>query len=90
MNFVNEILSEEFSPTASPPILCRQKAFSDTIGYTCNYPENRMNEEVDIDENIFRSIPINSFKSSNNVHRRSHSETNINLKELNLKRINTF
>ena len=89
MNFVNEIFPETIlNQNFIPPILCRQKAFSDRIGYQSNYNSN---DEVNIDEPIFRSVPINITRSNNNpVHRRSNSETNKKFNEINSKKINTF
>lgn len=93
MNFVNEIFPETIlNQNFTPPILCRQKAFSDRIGYQINYNSNdEVNNEVNIDETVYRSVPVNITRSNNNsVHRRSNSGTNKKFNEINLKRINTF
>jgi hypothetical protein len=88
MNFVNEIFPETI---LNPPVLCRQYAFSNHINYAYNYQNHVINEEVNInEEDIFRSIPTNIIADDVPMHRRSYSETNSKLKELNLKRINTY
>lgn len=64
-----------------PPPVRRQKAYKNRLNI--NSEINNYNIEVNFEDNIFRNINNETFK-------RCNSESNINNKEITIKRIKTF
>jgi len=90
MFFDIEITDDLFTiPPTAPPIT-RQHGFSNLLALTSVLP---LNIEVNLDENIFRSIPPNFDNLINNnlpQIKRYNSETKELIKIPNIKRINTY